>query len=92
MSNGTPVQQAIPFPPTPPVYPGVRFTPAMAFIGLSTSTPIVYFDPVTLVEHAATISSNDGRTLTISTEGKSIPLPIAGDGTASIPVTILASP
>jgi hypothetical protein len=83
---------AIPFPPTAYVYTGVNYTPAQAFVGLPNATPITYNDPVTLVEHVASITSNDGKTLTISSEGKSIPLPISGDGTAAIPVSILASP
>jgi hypothetical protein len=83
---------AIPFPPTAYVYPGANYTPAQVFIGLSNATPITYNDPVTLVEHVASITANDGKTLTVNSEGRSILLPISGDGTAAIPVSILASP
>jgi hypothetical protein len=92
MSNGTVAAQAIPFPPTPAVYNGTHYTPAQAFQGLATSAPIVYWDQTSLQFHTATISANDGKNLTVNSEGKSIVMPISGDGTATLPVALLVSP
>jgi hypothetical protein len=92
MSNGTIAAQAIPFPPTAPIYNGVNYTPARAFQGLPTSAPIAYFDQTSLLLHSATITANDGRNLTVNSMGKSIVMPISGDGTATLPVALLTSP
>jgi hypothetical protein len=85
-------QNYTPYPLKAPVEPANEFTAASAFRGASPPTTIFYFDPVSLVAHVASVTSNDGKTLTINSEGKSIPLNIAGDGTAQVPVGVLVSP
>jgi hypothetical protein len=92
MSNGTIAAQAIPFPPVAPIYNGSHYTPAQAFQGLATSAPIVYWDQISLQLHTATMTANDGKNLTVNSEGKSIVMPISGDGTAMLPVALLVSP
>jgi hypothetical protein len=85
-------QNFTPYPLKAPVEPYGNFTAASAFRQPSPPTTIVYFDAVTLQAHVASVTSNDGKTLTINSEGKSIPLNIAGDGTAQVPVGVLVSP
>lgn len=94
---------AIPFPsigfiPNPPyptpafVSPGRLYSPAWAFRQTPPPTNIFFNDQVSNQNHVATVSSNDGKTLTISTEGGTKTFPISGDGSANIPVGILLSP
>lgn len=95
---------AIPFPgpgfiPNPP-YTIPAFTPvyghySSAFAWRQTPAPTncVWWDPVALVAHVASITSNDGKSsLVINSAGASKTFNIAGDGTAMIPVGIVASP
>jgi hypothetical protein len=97
MSNGTdtlaaPAPFVIPFPPTPPQWGGLNFTPKSAFLSATGATPVAYTDPVTGVEHTATITSNTGGVLSVNTEGTTLTFSLTGDGSACIPLTLLVSP
>lgn len=94
---------AIPFPgpgfiPNPPytigawVNPGRQHTPAWVFRQPSPPTNIFFNDQLTNQNHTATVTSNDGKTLTINTEGVSKSFDISGDGTKNVPVGVLISP
>lgn len=91
---------AIPFPgpgfiPNPPypitawVAPSGRYSPAWAWRQTPAPTAAFYTDQTSLQTRAATINSNDGKTLTITAAGGSKSFNIAGDGTANIPVGII---
>lgn len=83
-----------PYPLAAAVPPSLNWTAARFFRDLTPApTNIVYHDPVSLQAHVATVTSNDQKTkLVISSEGQSLTFNLAGDGTAAIPVAILASP
>lgn len=81
-----------PYPLKAPVAPSLNHTGAFFFRQAPPPANIYYFDMVSLTAHVATVTSNNGSSLVINSEGQSLTFNLTGDGSAEVPVGVLASP